>query len=196
VAGPQPGGDRASATEPLELDTPTLATRASALLADALLIAVPYNLVVGNVLLTPLGDLGVLAPFLAFGILALAAAGYFVYFWTSRRATPGMRLMGIEVVGEDGAPLPGARALTRYLYVGLPIALATSFAGRIPLGADFGPSVTLGALGFAAALLVIASVAWLLLLGLTAARDARAQGIHDRAARSLVVWRNGDGRGR
>lgn len=178
-------------TERVTLDRPTLATRASALLADALIVAVPYNLVIGNVLLAAMGDLGAFAPFVAFALLALVTGAYFVWFWTSRGATPGMRLMGIRLVGEDGAPLASSRAVTRYLYVGLPIALATAFAGLIPLGVDFGPSVTLGMLGFTAALLVVASVAWLLVLGFTVARDVRAQGVHDRAARSIVVWRDG-----
>jgi uncharacterized RDD family membrane protein YckC len=51
----------------------------------------------------------------ALGGAALAAGvAYFVYFWGVRGATPGKRMLGLEVVGEDGrAPIGAARAGAR-----------------------------------------------------------------------------------
>ena len=52
---------------------------------------------------------------LALAPVALAlGAFYFVYYWGVRAATPGKRLVGIEIEGEDGAsPIGISRAATR-----------------------------------------------------------------------------------
>jgi uncharacterized RDD family membrane protein YckC len=49
--------------------------------------------------------------------LAVAlGAVYYVYFWGTRGATPGKRLVGIAVEGEDDAsPIGTSRALVRLL---------------------------------------------------------------------------------
>jgi len=50
----------------------------------------------------------------------LLGAVYFVGFWGLRGATPGKRLLGLEVEGEDGArPIGISRAAIRLLGYGL-----------------------------------------------------------------------------
>jgi len=179
-------------TEPVErtarIEYADVVPRASAFLVDSLIIAVPYNLVFSNVLYAALGGLGLLAPFVIAVIVAALSAAYFVYFWTERGATPGMRLLGLALTEETGAGrLTTPQAVTRFLYLGLPNAIAVVFAGLTGFALSLSPAVGLGALGLVALLLLVASVAWLAYLAYTANRDPRHQGLHDRAAGSVVV---------
>jgi uncharacterized RDD family membrane protein YckC len=49
-------------------------------------------------------------------VAAVLGAGYYVYFWGVRGATPGKRAAGIAVEGVDGtAPIGVGRALLRLL---------------------------------------------------------------------------------
>ncbi len=172
-------------------DYPNVVSRASAFLVDSLIIAVPYNLVFSNLLYALLGGLGLVAPFAVAVVVAAATAAYFVYFWAARGATPGMRLLGLAVRGEDGTLLTRAQALTRFLYLGLPDALAIVFAGLTSFVVALGPGIGLGELGLVAVLLVLASAGWFAYLAYSATRDPRRQGVHDRAAGSIVLWARG-----
>jgi uncharacterized RDD family membrane protein YckC len=40
---------------------------------------------------------------------------YYAYFWTSSGKTPGMFLLGVQVVGDDGSSVGGKRGLVRTL---------------------------------------------------------------------------------
>jgi uncharacterized RDD family membrane protein YckC len=49
-------------------------------------------------------------------LVALSGAGYYVYFWGRRGATPGKQLLGLVVEGEDGTcPIGTGKALARVL---------------------------------------------------------------------------------
>jgi uncharacterized RDD family membrane protein YckC len=57
--------------------------------------------------------------------------GYFAFFWTLAGQTPGMRLMGLRVVGPHGARPGLARAIVRF--VALLVAIIPMFAGLLPI---------------------------------------------------------------
>ena len=62
---------------------------------------------------------------------ALLVGTYFVLFWSTAGQTPGMRLLGLRVLGPSGRPPSAGRALVRL--VGLLLAIVPLFAGFIPV---------------------------------------------------------------
>ena len=103
----------------------SFARRLGAGALDLLAVALGLGVLVAPVILywrsRDLGPTPADVPFvpivlsLALAPVALAlGAFYFVYYWGVRAATPGKRLVGIEVEGEDGAsPIGISRAATR-----------------------------------------------------------------------------------
>ena len=70
------------------------------------------------------GSIGVIVAFFAWGFL------YYAYFWTASGKTPGMVLLGIQVVGMDGSRAGTRRGLIRTLAFPLSFILAgLGFAG-------------------------------------------------------------------
>ena len=112
-----------------------LATRAVALALDVLIaqvivftggavLTLVASLVGGDLSLTTVGRI------LAACAWALVVANYFVLFWSTAGRTPGMRVLGLRVVGPDGGHPGLPRSIVRL--VGLLLAI-------IPLGAGFLP---------------------------------------------------------
>jgi uncharacterized RDD family membrane protein YckC len=64
----------------------------------------------------------------------LVAAAYFTVFWSGTGQTPGMRLMGVRVVGARGTPPSPVRSFVRF--VGLIFAIVPLFAGFLPVLVD------------------------------------------------------------
>jgi uncharacterized RDD family membrane protein YckC len=65
----------------------------------------------------------------------IVSAGYFTWFWVRGGSTPGMRLLGLQVVRDaDGGPLSWTRGLLRY--VGLVISFLVLFIGVIWVAFD------------------------------------------------------------
>jgi len=103
----------------------TFSRRLGAGALDLLAVALGLGVLVAPVILywrsRDLGPTPADVPFvpivlsLALAPVALAlGAFYFVYYWGVRAATPGKRLVGIEIEGEDGArPIGISRAATR-----------------------------------------------------------------------------------
>jgi uncharacterized RDD family membrane protein YckC len=111
-----------------------LVSRGAALLADAGITQLAV-LVVGSLVglfasVVGLSAPGWLAATLAGAGWVLFVGGYFVLFWATVGQTPGMRMLGLRVTREDGAPPQAGRSLLRFAAALLAIA---------PLGAGFLP---------------------------------------------------------
>ncbi|MFV2065000.1 MAG: RDD family protein [Chloroflexota bacterium] len=119
------------------------------------------------------GDLNLGAFFVvSIGQLAISL-GYFGYFWTRSRGTPGMKLLGLQIGDEaDGHSIDWNQALIRWLILGVPSILST-FASFVSSG-----------LGL---VLSLVGVVWLIILLYTIAKSPTKQGLHDRYARTILV---------
>ncbi len=147
--------------------------RAVALVLDTLIVAFVAFLtsgVTGAVLgLDPVRDASLLVVLL-YGFGTALSGFYFAGFWSGpRQATPAMRAFGLRIGrSEDGTPLSVPAALIRWVVTGAPIGAFLVIPG-------IGGLVSL-----------VAVVVAIVLLASTLVSPTR-QGLHDRAARSLVV---------
>lgn len=112
-----------------------IATRAIALATDAALTVVVFMSVVGIAALVS-SLVGSLRPEWLVGVLLasgwlLVVMTYFVLFWSAAGQTPGMRLLGVRVLGPGRRPPSIGRSLVRL--VGLWLAIVPMFAGFIPV---------------------------------------------------------------
>jgi uncharacterized RDD family membrane protein YckC len=106
-------------------------------------------------------------------VTALILLAYFFNGWTSRRATVGMRWLGLQIGNAtDGATLTVEQGIRRYAALFGP---GVVYEFLSPLGA--GVAVLLGLLSFV----------WVVYLLIDTARSPTKQGFHDRFANSLVV---------
>jgi uncharacterized RDD family membrane protein YckC len=115
-----------------------VATRAIGLAVDA---AIAQGIVfAGGAVFALVGSLVVevqlntFAKVLAGCAWALVVGGYFVVFWSTVGQTPGMRLMGVHLVGPTGSPPGVARSIVRL--VGLALAIIPLFIGFLPALVD------------------------------------------------------------
>jgi uncharacterized RDD family membrane protein YckC len=160
-------------------------TRLVAYIIDAVILGVA-NYVVSLILF---GILPFPVDLLVHAAVILAiSAGYFIYFWTTRRQTPGMIVMKLLVV-EDGTgnTLSQDKAIRRWIYLGLPLALST----LVQVGGGFGfATFGLGGLAILLTLALLAGLAalgWQIYLAYATSQDARKQGPHDKAVNSVVI---------
>jgi len=109
--------------------------------------------------------------------IAVIAGVYFIGFWTGpRRATPGMRLLKLQVgFVATGQPLTTGQAVLRVAALGIPV---------WPLVAIPVISVVSG----------VALTVWPIILLVSTAVSARRRGLHDRVAWSAVVMPGGRSR--
>jgi uncharacterized RDD family membrane protein YckC len=125
-------------TQPARVPYGGIATRAAALALDAALaqLIVLTGAAVLALVGSLVGDIRLETPgrVLAGVAWALLVAGYFVFFWTTAGRTPGMRLLGLRVVGPDGGHPGAARSVVRV--VGLVLAIVPLFAGFLPVLVD------------------------------------------------------------
>jgi uncharacterized RDD family membrane protein YckC len=115
-----------------------IATRAVALAVD---VAIAQVIVfTGGAILALVGslagdlELDTVGKIFAAVAWAAVVGTYFVIFWTTAGQTPGMRLMGLRVVGPDGRNPGVLRACVRL--VGLVLAVIPLFAGFLPVLVD------------------------------------------------------------
>ena len=178
-AAPTPSTPTPTASGLVYADVPN---RAIAFIIDAILLAV-----IGFVVTAILGGLGLsagtLQPDLTFsinpvgvvvqGIVNLIiSAGYFIYTWTSMRATVGMRVLGMQIGNAgDGRTLTTDQALRRYLAIWGPNLIAQVLS-PIPL------------ISFVFGLIAIG---WIIYLIYTTANSPTKQGWHDVFANTQVV---------
>jgi uncharacterized RDD family membrane protein YckC len=158
-----------------------LSTRVIAYIIDAIILAIASAIVstiIIAVLFSAGGFTGALIAFVVIAILSVVGgAVYFIYTWTTMKASPGQRVLNLMTVNEsDGAALTQNQAITRYLYMFAPgfiAGLASQYLG--------------GLLGL---VLSLAGLAWTIYLIYTTANDPKRQGYHDKQARSVVVKRS------
>ena len=162
-------------------------TRVVAWIIDGVIIGFAnyiVNAIVFGILINSLGGLYVVLQ--AVAIIAISA-GYFIYFWTTRKQTPGMIVMKLNVVKDgSGNALNQSEAIRRWMYLGLPLALATLLSTGYGFG-GFGGLGGLYILFTLATVVAVVSLAWEIYLAYATNNDARKQGPHDKAAGSLVI---------
>ena len=156
--------------------------RVIAYIIDAILIGI-LNLIIGGILggmgLNPVvvnPDLTVTVNYvgaLVAGIIGLAiSAAYFIYTWTSMRATIGMRLLGMQIGNAgDGATITMNQAIRRYIALSAPSILAQVFQPLPLIGVIIG----------------LAGLLWYIYLIYTTATSPTKQGWHDVFANTQVV---------
>jgi uncharacterized RDD family membrane protein YckC len=107
------------------------------------------------------------------GLIGIAISGaYFVYTWTSMRATIGMKVLGMQIGNAgDGKTLTTDQAIRRFAAVSAPSVIAQVFQ-PVPL---IGPLLGLVAFG------------WIIYLLYTTAKSPTKQGWHDIFANTQVV---------
>lgn len=106
-------------------------------------------------------------------IYAAGSAIYFIYTWTKMRGSPGMRVLGLEVLNAaDGAVLTQPQAIRRWLFLFGPFVVGQAAA------------LMLGGLGTILSLLLFGYVLYLLY---TTANSPTRQGFHDVQAGTVVV---------
>lgn len=190
--GSTSSGQPASAWTTARQDTPVpgaaglvyadVPNRIIALIIDAILLAI-ITTVVTAVLYGIIGqpvsfdlDLGVQFNFLPLIIGALVSLGisaaYYIYTWISLRASPGMKLLGMQVGNfPDGQTLSQEQAIKRWAALwGIP-----SIAQVVVLAPTIG-----GIIG------LLTLLYWIYLLW-TTAQSPTKQGLHDKFANSVVV---------
>ena len=172
AAGPAPGVAYAD-----------LVQRIIAIVIDGLVLGIGYAILWGVVVATlfAVGSFGgALIGVVVGGVLYLVASAiYFIYTWTKMRASPGQRILGLEVVNaSDGSTITQPQAVRRWLFLWGPSAVATVF------GYTAG---TLGALGFVVSL---AAFIYLIYLLYTASQSPKRQGFHDVQSNTVVIKRS------
>jgi len=106
-------------------------------------------------------------------LIALAiSAGYFIYTWTSMRATVGMRVLGMQIGNAgDGKTITTEQAVRRWIALGAPFSIAQVFSPFPLLGLVIG----------------LASIVWFFYLLYTTYSSPTKQGFHDVFANTMVV---------
>ena len=110
---------------------------------------------------------------IVYAVLGLVVgAAYFIYTWTSMRATIGMRALGMQIGNAgDGKTLTMEQGVRRYIALAGPGIVAQAFSGISVIGA----------------LLSLISLGWVIYLLYTTANSPTKQGWHDIFANSQVV---------
>ncbi len=169
-AGPAPGVAYAD-----------LGIRIGAFIVDVIVMTIVYFVLSVIILAITAGiggAAGVLIGFVFLGIFGAAfSAIYFIYGWTTLRASPGQKMLSLETVNAaDGRTLTQPQAIRRWLFMFGPYVLL------IALQLVVGP--TLGGL------LGLVNLAYFIYLLYTTNQDPKRQGFHDHQAATVVVKRS------
>jgi uncharacterized RDD family membrane protein YckC len=163
-AGPAPGVAYAD-----------LVTRIIALVIDGVLLGLIQILLSIIAVAIAVAGAGWLIGLLFAVVWIVASVGYFVYTWTSMRATPGQRLLKLETVNAaDGATLTQNQAIRRWAFLVGPAALA-NLVSNLPW------------IWFLGGLVGLASAAYALYLLYTASQSSKRQGFHDVQSGTVVI---------
>jgi uncharacterized RDD family membrane protein YckC len=156
-AGPAPGIAYAELVE-----------RIIALFIDGVIVAI-----IGFIVSAVVGAIGGGLVFLLLGGLVSAAISltYFVYTWTTMRASPGQRILNLETVNAaDGATMVQRQAVLRWLWL-------------------WGPQAIIGVIPFVALVAWPLEILYGLFLLYTTSQSSKRQGYHDVQAKSVVIKR-------
>jgi uncharacterized RDD family membrane protein YckC len=161
AAGPAPGVAYAD-----------LVTRIIAVFIDGIILAIIYWILLFVAAAISIGAGAGLIVTLLFGVIwAGASIVYFVYTWTTMRASPGQKFLNLETVNAaDGATLTQNQAIRRWVFLWGPIALGAI----VPI------------LGILISLLALI---YLIYLIYTINQSPKRQGYHDVQASTVVVKR-------
>ncbi len=158
-----------------------LPVRIGALFIDGIILAIVgilVNSILVAILFASLFTVGT-GAFIIGGLIILVinvaiGAIYFVYTWTTMKASPGQRILGLMTVNEaDGSALTQNQAITRYL-----VMFAPGYIGSLA------SNVVGGVIGL---LLSLIGLGWSIYLLYTTANDPKRQGFHDKYAKTVVV---------
>jgi uncharacterized RDD family membrane protein YckC len=142
---------------------------------SAVLGAIGLSVVSVNLGATGFDNLIVFNPVAGLIVAAVNAAisaAYFVYTWTTMRASPGQKVLGMQVGNaSDGATLTMEQALKRWIALAAPNAVAQALSGWPGLGL----------------LISLAALVWAIVLLVTTAQSPTKQGLHDQYANTVVV---------
>lgn len=146
--------------------------RAIAYIIDSIIIFVVVVIVAAVLAGVGLAAGGLISS-LVVGIVGLAiSAAYFIYTWTSMRATFGMKALSMQIGNAgDGVTLTTDQAIRRWLALSAPSILAQAFQ----------PIAVIGLL------LSVAAFAWFIYLIYSTAQSPTKQGWHDVFANTMVV---------
>ena len=105
-------------------------------------------------------------------IFAAVSGVYFVYTWTTMRASLGQRVLNLQVGNAaDGKTLTRDQAIKRWLALGAPFGIAQALNPLPGLGLLIG----------------LAAFVWFIALLVTTAQSPTKQGLHDQFAETIVV---------
>jgi uncharacterized RDD family membrane protein YckC len=154
-----------------------IVTRIIALVVDSIILFIPY-VIVSTILLSAFilsGGAMYTIIGLVVGVAYAALAGaYFVWTWTTQRASYGQKFLKLETVNAaDGATLTRDQAIKRFLF--LYAGNLVSIVGNQVFG--FGLGSLLGLLGFL----------YIIYLLYTTSQSPKRQGFHDVQAGTVVV---------
>ena len=158
--------------------------RAIAYIIDAIILAiigVIVAIILGAIGLSTLnlnvnsstfGQYNFVAGVISALILTAINGAYFVYTWTTMRASPGQRALGMQVGNAaDGATLTMEQAIKRWIALGAPFSIAQALNPLPGLGLIIG----------------LAALGWFIALVVTTAQSPTKQGLHDQYANTVVV---------
>jgi uncharacterized RDD family membrane protein YckC len=151
-----------------------LVTRVIALVIDGVILVIPY--IVLAILLSIAGGVG---SFVGSLLWAGLSAVYFVWTWTTMRATYGQKFMKLETVNAaDGATLTQPQAIRRWVFLFGPNALAAILTNLPILG-----------LAILGSLMGLVAFVYAIYLAYSASQSPKRQGFHDLQAGTVVVKR-------
>jgi len=147
---------------------------ATFIIAAVIGVAIFASLLTGGFILAIIGAL-----ILAVVILA-ASAVYFVYTWTTMRASPGQKILNLETVNAaDGATLTREQAIRRWAFLFGAQAIAS--VGQFALSATD--------ISFLSPILSLLAFVYTIYLLYSTSQSPKRQGFHDVQASTVVVKR-------
>ena len=176
AAGPAPG-----------IAYSDLVTRIIAYVIDSILlgivtffVAAVLGVAIFASLLTGGFFLAIIAALVLAVVVLAASAVYFVYTWTTMRASPGQKILNLETVNAaDGATLTRDQAIRRWAFLFGPQAVAS--VGQF--------AFTASDASFLSPLLSLLAFLYTIYLLYSASQSPKRQGFHDVQAGTVVIKR-------